>query len=51
MKTNDNLIDNNEIDFYFLLAHATRLNEEELMISCINYEEFGIQIVEYDQIL
>ena len=38
MKINENLSDNNEMDFYFLLAHATSLNEEELMVSSINFE-------------
>lgn len=42
MKINENLIDNNEIDFYFLLAHVTSMSPEELEISSINLEEYGI---------
>lgn len=42
MKINENLIDNNEIDFYFLLAHATSMTPEELEVSSINFEDFGI---------
>ena len=36
MKINENLVDNNEIDFYFLLAHVTSMSPEELEISSIN---------------
>ena len=42
MKMNENLIDNNEIDFYFILAHATSMTPEELEVSSLNLEEFGI---------
>lgn len=42
MKINENLVDNNEIDFYFLLAHATSMSQEELEVSSINFEDFGI---------
>jgi hypothetical protein len=42
MKINENLVDNNEIDFYFLLAHVTSMSPEELEISSINLEEYGI---------
>ena len=42
MKINENLIDNNEIDFYFILAHATSMTPEELEVSSLNLEEFGI---------
>lgn len=42
MKINENLVDNNEIDFYFLLAHATSMTPEELEVSSINFEDFGI---------
>ena len=33
MKINENLIDSNEMDFYFLLAHATSMTPEELEVS------------------
>lgn len=42
MKINENLVDNNEIDFYFLLAHATSMSPEELEVSSIDFEDFGI---------
>lgn len=42
MKINKNLVDNNEIDFYFILAHATSMTPEELEVSSLNLEEFGI---------
>lgn len=42
MKINENLVDNNEIDFYFILAHATSMTPEELEVSSLNLEEFGI---------
>ena len=42
MKINENLIDSNEMDFYFLLAHATSMTPEELEVSSIDFEEYGI---------
>lgn len=42
MKINENLIDSNEMDFYFLLAHATSMTPEELEVSSIAFEEYGI---------
>lgn len=42
MKINENLVDNNEMDFYFLLAHATSMTPEELEISSIDFEQYGI---------
>ena len=42
MKINENVADNNEIDFYFLLAHATSMSPEELEVSSIDFEDFGI---------
>lgn len=42
MKINENWVDNNEIDFYFILAHATSMTPEELEVSSLNLEEFGI---------
>ena len=42
MKINENVVDNNEIDFYFLLAHATSMSPEELEVSSIDFEDFGI---------
>lgn len=42
MKIDENLVDNNEIDFYFILAHATSMTPEELEVSSLNLEEFGI---------
>ena len=38
MKINENLVDNNEIDFYFILAHATSMTPEELVVSSSNFE-------------
>ena len=42
MKINENLVDNNEIDFYFILAHATSMSLEELEVSSIDFEDYGI---------
>ena len=42
MKMNENMINNNEMDFYFLLAHATGMTPEELEVSSIDFEEYGI---------
>ena len=42
MKMNENMINNNEIDFYCLLAHATSMTPEELEVSSIDFEEYGI---------
>lgn len=42
MKMNENMINNNEMDFYFLLAHATSMTPEELEVSSIDFEEYGI---------
>ena len=42
MKMNENMINNNEMDFYFLLAHATSMTPEELEISSIDFEQYGI---------
>ena len=42
MKNMDNMIDNMEKDFYFLLAHATSMSPEELEVSSIDLEEFGL---------
>ena len=42
MKINENMINNNEMDFYFLLAHATSMTPEELEVSSIDFEEYGI---------
>lgn len=42
MKINENMVDNNEIDFYFLLAHATSMTPEELEISSIDFDIYGI---------
>ena len=42
MKINENLIDSNEMDFYFLLAYATSMTPEELEVSSIDFEEYGI---------
>lgn len=42
MKIDENLVDNNEMDFYFLLAHATSMTPEELEVSSIDFEEYGI---------
>ena len=39
---NENMINNNEMDFYFLLAHATSMTPEELEVSSIDFEEYGI---------
>ena len=36
------MINNNEMDFYFLLAHATSMTPEELEVSSLNLEEYGI---------
>ena len=42
MKINENLVENNEIDFYFLLAHATSMTPEELEVSSIDFDVYGI---------
>ena len=42
MKISENMIENIESDFYFLLAHATAMTEEELEVSSIDFEEYGI---------
>ena len=42
MKINENLVDTNEMDFYFLLAHATSMTPEELEISSIDFDIYGI---------
>ena len=42
MKINENLVDNNEIDFYFFLAHATSMSFEEFQVSSIDLDDLGI---------
>ncbi len=43
---NNNIDENlNDSDFFFVLAHLTSLNEEELMISSINFEN----VIEFDE--
>jgi hypothetical protein len=42
MKNMDNMIDNMGSDFYFFLAHATSMSQEELEVSSINFKDFGI---------
>lgn len=42
MKNMDNMIDNMEKDFYFLLAHATSMTPEELEVSSIDFDVYGI---------
>ena len=32
----------NEMDFYFILAHATSMTPEELEVSSIDFEDYGI---------
>ena len=42
MKINEIMIDNMDSDFYFFLAHATSMSPEELEVSSIDFEDFGI---------
>ena len=42
MKINENMVDNMDSDFYFFLAHATSMTPEELEVSSLNLEDFGI---------
>jgi hypothetical protein len=42
MKNMDNMVDNIEKDFYFMLAHATSMSQEELEVSSIDFKDFGI---------
>ena len=34
-----NIADELDSDFFFLLAHLTHLNKEELMVSSINFDD------------
>ena len=36
------MVDNMDSDFYFFLAHATSMTPEELEISSIDFEQYGI---------
>ena len=42
MKISEDMVDNMDSDFYFFLAHATSMTPEELEVSSLNLEDFGI---------
>ena len=42
MKNDCGVVNDFDSDFFFIMAHLTNLNEEELLVSNICIEELGI---------